>query len=146
MFGVSMWEVTLILLVALIALGPKQMIEVARAVGKLYGELQKFLTEARHSIDLDALMSDTHNHPKPLPNASPDGSSSPDHDLGPHTEGAKSGPDFYADLLANSQKNGVLADQAAQPKAKMDDRPDAAPHESETQEKSGKENTKTDSK
>ena len=46
-----MWEVVAILVVALIFLGPKQLAETARVVGKMYRELQKMmLAESKYDI------------------------------------------------------------------------------------------------
>ena len=48
-----MWEIVLILAVALIMLGPKQLTETARVMGKLYREIQKMAFDVRNSIDFD---------------------------------------------------------------------------------------------
>ena len=54
MFGISMWEMALIILVGLIFLGPRQLTETARAVGKLFREIQRMAVDVKDSIDLDA--------------------------------------------------------------------------------------------
>lgn len=92
-----MWEVLLILVVALIFLGPKQLAETAKVMGKLYKELQKMTWDIRNSIDLDSL---TSSHPEP-PKIKP--SQAPPVNLFPKPED-KSGPDFYADLLTQSKE------------------------------------------
>ncbi len=146
MFGVSMWEVTMILLVALIALGPKQMIEVARAVGKLYVELQKVLSEARNSIDLDALLSDTHNSSGSSPKGSPDLKPPAVPDLIPQSAGSQSGPDFYADLMASSRKDEPASDQSPQQNSHPDDLSNAALQGRNPPGKTDQESTKAESK
>ena len=55
MLDLSMGKVLLILVVALIVFGPKQVAETARVVGRLYRDLQKRVQEARESIDLETL-------------------------------------------------------------------------------------------
>jgi sec-independent protein translocase protein TatB len=101
-FGISMWEIVLILVVALIFLGPRQLTETARVLGKIYREIQKMAFDVRNSIDFDLETppppTDTHKPEKEL-----------DHKL---TEdkalltqsGEKTGPDFYAELLESSKE------------------------------------------
>jgi len=55
MLDLSMGKVLLILVVALIVFGPKQVAETARVLGRLYRDLQKMVQEARQSIDLETL-------------------------------------------------------------------------------------------
>ena len=63
-----MWEIVLILVVALIFLGPRQLTETARVLGKLYREIQKMAFDVRNSIDFDLDMlappTDTHKPEK----------------------------------------------------------------------------------
>jgi len=98
-----MWEVVLILVVALIVLGPRQLTEVARALGKMYREVQKLASDVRSSVDLDAL-----TRPDEQPDAARRNYEPPppvkDLDLTP-PPGEKSGPDFYADLLESSKED-----------------------------------------
>jgi Sec-independent protein translocase protein TatA len=96
-FGVSMWEVLLILVVALIFLGPKQLAETAKVMGRLYKELQKMTWDIRNSIDIDSLTSSRPEPPKSKPPQAPPAN------LFPKPE-EKSGPDFYADLLNQSEE------------------------------------------
>ncbi len=97
-----MWEIVLILVVALILLGPKQLTETARVLGKMYREIQKMAFDIRNSIDFDS---------EPF--------SPPSHDVKPEKEtegkivddkallpppGEKAGPDFYAELLESAKE------------------------------------------
>lgn len=120
MFGISMWEMGLIILVGLIFLGPRQLTETARAVGKLFREIQRMAVDVKDSIDLDApprkppTYDPTHT---PLPK--PAAQSNDREPLG--MPGEKSGPDFYAELLENSvedepkdEKNVVKTDPVAE--------------------------------
>lgn len=103
MFGISMWEMALIILVGLIFLGPRQLTETARAVGRLFREVQRMAADVKDSIDLDAPPP-----PKRTPAPPP---AIPSETLPPPKNmdmdalklvGDKSGPDFYAELLENS--------------------------------------------
>jgi Sec-independent protein translocase protein TatA len=96
-----MWEVVLILVVALIVLGPKQLVETARVVGKVYREILKMAGDIRSSIDLDSLT--PHEPRKSAPYQPPSSPTYPDRDTMP-PERVKSGPDFYADLLESSKE------------------------------------------
>ncbi len=95
-----MWEIVLILVVALIFLGPRQLTETARVLGKLYREIQKMAYDVRNSIDFDL---DSPPEPKDhfkketAPNVTDDKALLP-------PLGEKTGPDFYADLLESSKE------------------------------------------
>jgi sec-independent protein translocase protein TatB len=101
-FGISMWEIVLILVVALIFLGPRQLTETARVLGKVYREIQKMAFDVRNSIDFDLEAplppSDTHKSEK-----EPDHKVTEDKTLLPQP-GEKTGPDFYAELLESSKE------------------------------------------
>ena len=51
MFGIGMTELIIILVIALIVIGPKNLPEVVRAIGKGYVEFQKIFREAKDGID-----------------------------------------------------------------------------------------------
>lgn len=53
MFGIGGWELFVIILVALVVLGPKGLPSGARAVGKLFSELRRATSDLRQSIELD---------------------------------------------------------------------------------------------
>ncbi len=103
MFGISGWELGLIILVALILLGPRQLTETARVLGKVYREIQKMAWDVRNSIDLDSPPPQ-----KPRPGVEETKQEvaramGPDMDVLPQP-GQKSGPDFYAELLEQSKE------------------------------------------
>lgn len=102
-FGISMWEVVLILVVALIVLGPKQLTETARVLGRLYREVQKMASDVRNSVDLDSLTSMDH-YPEPSTHKPEQNSSPKEVESVLPGSGEKSGPDFYADLLESSKE------------------------------------------
>jgi Tat protein translocase TatB subunit len=51
MFGIGTGEILVILLIALLILGPKELPKVARTIGKTLRELQRTKDEIRESID-----------------------------------------------------------------------------------------------
>ena len=53
MFGLGFGEVVIILVVALIFLGPERLPEVAKTLGKTMGELRRTMDELRYEITLD---------------------------------------------------------------------------------------------
>ncbi|MCX5872112.1 MAG: twin-arginine translocase TatA/TatE family subunit [Deltaproteobacteria bacterium] len=104
MFGISMYELGLIALIGLIFLGPRQLTETARVVGRMVRELQKMASDVQKSIDLDIdspTSSSSYNREPTAPPISPPLTANLDKDL-TLPESEKSGPDFYAELLANS--------------------------------------------
>jgi len=110
-----MWEVVLILVVALIFLGPRQLAETAKVVGKMYRELQKMMWDIRSSVDLDSLTStDSHHYEPPRKDPETTQRIGGLGDLVP-PPGEKTGPDFYAELLekaAEEEKKAEAADSA----------------------------------
>jgi Sec-independent protein translocase protein TatA len=97
-----MWEVVLILVVALVVLGPRQLTEVAKALGKLYREVQKLASDVRSSVDLDALTRIDDPPDKSRQNYEPPPAVKDQELVAP--PGERSGPDFYADLLESSKE------------------------------------------
>ncbi|MDY6825084.1 MAG: Sec-independent protein translocase protein TatB [Thermodesulfobacteriota bacterium] len=53
MFGIGMPEFILILVVALIVIGPKKLPEVARTLGKAMGEFKRATSELRSAVNID---------------------------------------------------------------------------------------------
>jgi len=100
-----MWEVILILVVALIFLGPRQLAETAQVLGKMYRELQKMMWDIRNSVDLDSLTStETHHNDPPRQNHEDARQVVPKGDLVP-PPGEKTGPDFYAELIEKAAED-----------------------------------------
>lgn len=106
-----MWEVVLILVVALIVLGPRQLTEVAKVAGRMYRELQKMAFDVRNTIDLDSI--DTSPRPSPpryeplLPKTETKEPELPTSEASPKdmpSAGQRTGPDFYAELLEKSRE------------------------------------------
>jgi sec-independent protein translocase protein TatB len=108
-FGISGWELGLIVLVALILLGPRQLAETAKVLGKVYREIQKMALDVRSSIDLDSLTSEKPRREFEETKQHVSRAMSPDTDLTP-LPGQKSGPDFYAELLEQSKEEETKED------------------------------------
>ena len=53
MFGIGMQEIALICVIALIVVGPKKMPELARALGKGYGEFRRAFDEMKRNVETD---------------------------------------------------------------------------------------------
>lgn len=53
MFGIGTGEILVILVIALLVLGPKELPKVARTIGKTMRELQRTKDEIRQSIDTE---------------------------------------------------------------------------------------------
>lgn len=53
MFGIGMQEIMLICVIALIVVGPKRLPELARALGKGYGEFRRAFDEMKRSVETD---------------------------------------------------------------------------------------------
>jgi|Deesub1362B_J571_1020462.scaffolds.fasta_scaffold05110_3 sec-independent protein translocase protein TatB len=56
MFGMGTQEILVILAVALIFIGPKRLPEIARALGRGFGELRRAADEIKGQIDLETMM------------------------------------------------------------------------------------------
>ena len=54
MFGIGMPEMLLILVVALIVIGPKKLPDLAKSLGRAMGEFKKATSEIKQSIGMDA--------------------------------------------------------------------------------------------
>ncbi len=53
MFGIGMQELLIVLVIALIILGPKKLPEMARTLGRAFAELQRATRDLRSSVDFD---------------------------------------------------------------------------------------------
>ena len=58
MFGIGTWELILILVLALIVLGPTKLPEVARLVGSNLAKLRQVADEVKREINLDQIKSE----------------------------------------------------------------------------------------
>jgi sec-independent protein translocase protein TatB len=53
MFGIGMQELVLILVIALIILGPKKLPDVAKSLGKALNEFKRATSDLKESLDVD---------------------------------------------------------------------------------------------
>ena len=54
MFGIGTQELVIILVLALIIIGPKNLPDIAKALGKAFGEFQRATRDLKQHIDLSA--------------------------------------------------------------------------------------------
>ncbi len=53
MFGLSMWELIIIALVILFVVGPKRLPDIAKSIGKGYGEFKRTFNEMKQTVNID---------------------------------------------------------------------------------------------
>lgn len=53
MFGLSMWELIVIAIVILFVVGPKRLPDVAKSIGKGYGEFKRTFNEMKQTVNID---------------------------------------------------------------------------------------------
>ncbi len=58
MFGIGMPEMFLILAIALIVIGPKKLPDLAKSLGRAFGEFKKATAELKETMELDTDFSD----------------------------------------------------------------------------------------
>ncbi len=76
MFGLSMGEILLLAAIALIVIGPKQLPEFARQIGKVLNEIKRasgqFTQEIKNQAQADLHKPSAPPPPNPNPNPNPD--------------------------------------------------------------------------
>ncbi len=65
MFGIGMQELLIVLVIALIILGPKKLPEMARTLGRAFAELQRATQDLRSSVDFDDATDDPDPYEEP---------------------------------------------------------------------------------
>ena len=77
MFGIGMQELIVILIIALLVVGPKKLPEIARALGRGFAEFKRATNDVRQTLDAELRQIDepapktteTQNIPTPPPSA-----------------------------------------------------------------------------
>ncbi len=62
MFGIGMTEMLLILAIALIVVGPKKLPELAKSMGRAFGEFKRATSELKESFEKDTGLQDIKNN------------------------------------------------------------------------------------
>lgn len=65
MFGIGMPEMVIILVIALIVIGPNKLPELAKTLGKGLAEFKKASNDFQRNIQMEALKEEKNNHPSP---------------------------------------------------------------------------------
>ncbi len=68
MFGIGTSEILIILLIALIILGPKEIPKIARTLGRTMREFQRATDELKHTIDSEIEIDEEVTNKKPQEN------------------------------------------------------------------------------
>jgi twin arginine-targeting protein translocase TatB len=123
MFGIGSGELLLILVVALLVLGPKKLPEVARTLGKAMGELRRVSTEFQRTLNTEIAFDEDNRErearkakPAPKPTAKPSDGPAPE-----QTQ-AEDGDAHPADAPADP----AFGEAAGVAHARGDDQPDAS--------------------
>ncbi len=89
MFGIGMQEILVVLVIALVVIGPKKLPELAKSLGKGYGEFRRAFEEMKNTINVDVKTDEEKENirrihenaastpPQPVPEAMPEPSATP---------------------------------------------------------------------
>ena len=89
MFGIGMQEILVVLVIALVVIGPKKLPELAKSLGKGYGEFRRAFEEMKNTINVDVKTEEEKENirkihenaastpPPPIPEAMPEPSVTP---------------------------------------------------------------------
>ncbi|HPR04523.1 MAG TPA: twin-arginine translocase TatA/TatE family subunit [Deltaproteobacteria bacterium] len=71
MFGIGGQELFVILIIALLVIGPKNLPEIARTLGKAFGQFQRAADDLKREIDISSSMSSSSDKDKEKPTEKP---------------------------------------------------------------------------
>lgn len=103
MFGIGSTELIVILIVALIVIGPAKLPEMAKALGKALGEFRRVSTDVKRTIEMEAEQADQKVRTEQAKK-----------ELFPETQTAEQAPSASADAAPSAQAPSAV-DPAAQP-------------------------------
>lgn len=64
MFGIGGQELFVILIIALLVIGPKNLPEIARTLGKAFGQFQRAADDLKREIDISSMAASSDNNRK----------------------------------------------------------------------------------
>ncbi len=71
MFGIGGQELFVILIIALLVIGPKNLPEIARTLGKAFGQFQRAADDLKREIDVSSSMNPSSGTTQEKPSAKP---------------------------------------------------------------------------
>jgi TatA/E family protein of Tat protein translocase len=87
MFGISTQELLIVLVIALVIIGPKKLPELARTLGKGFSELRKAMDGVKKNVNLDsALNAMMRDDPEPKRKSTPESPSESEQAKNEHEE------------------------------------------------------------
>ena len=108
MFGIGMPEMLLILAIALIVIGPKKLPDLAKSIGRAFGEFKRATSELKQSIDID---DDLHEVKRTFADIDTDVRKSVDLTGSPDHKTVSPAPDAISDQKITEEKTeSVLTD------------------------------------
>lgn len=120
MFGIGSTELLLILVVALVVLGPKSLAGFARSLGKLMGEFRRVSTEFQRTLNVETAQAEAREEAaRKKKEQKPDApSESPEQDIPPDSplarEIARAHAEAEQGAEAKAQPDGVQAGKATE--------------------------------
>ncbi|MFP4392289.1 MAG: Sec-independent protein translocase protein TatB [Desulfohalobiaceae bacterium] len=107
MFGIGTTEVLVILVVALLVIGPSKLPDVARALGKGLAEFKRMSSDVKRTIDLESHVRDMDK------SSSPDGATG--HAAGTKSQESNKGKPRVEGEQGSAEKNSTQAQDREQP-------------------------------
>jgi len=138
MLGIGMQEILIILVVALIVIGPKRLPELARTLGKGFAEFRKAADDLQETVRMD-LQKEKHEefrkkYPDMVPDEDdPESEPVPETEPAPESSYAKASPsaEATADKKATGDETEIKPEPASQPGPDTEPQPSYVPEEIE---------------
>lgn len=138
MLGIGMQEILIILVVALIVIGPKRLPDLARTLGKGFAEFRKAADDLQETVRMD-LQKEKHEefrqkYPDMVPDEDdPESEPVPETEPAPESSYAKASPsaEATADKKATGDETEIKPEPASQPGPDTEPQPSYVPEEIE---------------